>query len=202
MLGISRKASPLNDMTVQENAAASLVPPGFTPQNQRALTQQDKDSLKDQANKFGYPFWSPKFQVNVDPEDGVLDNRPVLPKDKLFEGSGGYTLEELQNLYPESEGRKLTYKVEDRPIEEKVNEAYSKIRDQYLSMGGKKKHPLLPVKDEDEMYQEFLGEYKYTKYDPKKEKIVFLGNDAAGDGYISEEEFEKIPPYLKNPFGK
>tara|TARA_R100000697_G_scaffold109305_1_gene125127 strand:- start:39 stop:620 length:582 start_codon:yes stop_codon:yes gene_type:complete len=172
-------------------------------QNERALTQNDKDSLHDQANKFGYSFYSPKFGVNVDPEDGVLTNRPVLPKDKMYEGSGGYTLEQLQNLYPESEGRKLTYKVEDKPIEEKVKEAYTKIRDEYLSMAGKQKHPLLPVKDKDEMYHEFLGEYNSSKYDPETEKVIFLGEDAGyGDGAISEEELAKVPSYLRNPFGK
>ena len=42
-----------------------------------ALNQQTKDSLVDQAWKYGKPFFSPKHGVNVDPEDGVLSNRPV-----------------------------------------------------------------------------------------------------------------------------
>jgi len=170
--------------------------------DERVLSQQQKDSLHGQAMKFGYPFFSSKFGVNVDPEDGVLSNRPVISEDKIYEGSGGYTLEELENLYPKSEGRKLTYKVEDKPIEEKVNEAYSKIRDQYLSMAGKKKHHMLPAKDENQMFQEFLSEYHSSKFDPETGKVMLLGNEDGGDGFISEEELAKVPSYLRNPFGR
>ena len=42
-----------------------------------ALSQVQKDSLHHQANLYGKPFFSPKHGVNVDPEDGVLSNRPV-----------------------------------------------------------------------------------------------------------------------------
>ena len=79
------------------------------------LSQAVKDSLHNQANLYGKPFFSPKHGVNVDPEDGVLSNRPVLSEDKIYEGSGGYTLEELENLYPKSEGRQLTYTKIDKP---------------------------------------------------------------------------------------
>ena len=41
------------------------------------MTQKTKDSLQAEAWKYGDPFWSPKHQVNVDPEDGVLYNRPI-----------------------------------------------------------------------------------------------------------------------------
>ncbi len=41
------------------------------------LNQKTKDSLHGEANKYGKPFFSPKYGVNVDPEDGVLSNRPV-----------------------------------------------------------------------------------------------------------------------------
>lgn len=41
------------------------------------LNQKTKDSLHTQANKYGKAFFSPKHGVNVDPEDGVLSNRPV-----------------------------------------------------------------------------------------------------------------------------
>ena len=79
------------------------------------LSQAVKDSLHNQANLYGKPFFSPKHGVNVDPEDGVLSNRPVLSEDKIYEGSGGYTLQELENLYPKSEGRQLTYTKIDKP---------------------------------------------------------------------------------------
>ncbi len=41
------------------------------------MPQSVKDSLQAEAFKNGAPFWSPKHQVNVDPEDGVLYNRPI-----------------------------------------------------------------------------------------------------------------------------
>ena len=41
------------------------------------MSQKTKDSLQVEAWKYGGPFWSPKHQVNVDPEDGVLYNRPI-----------------------------------------------------------------------------------------------------------------------------
>ena len=41
------------------------------------LSQAVKDSLHNQANLYGKPFFSPKHGVNVDPEDGVLSNRPI-----------------------------------------------------------------------------------------------------------------------------
>jgi len=56
------------------------------------LNQKTKDSLHTQANKYGKAFFSPKHKVNVDPEDGVLSNRPVY-----------------------SDGSKLTYESIDKP---------------------------------------------------------------------------------------
>jgi hypothetical protein len=41
------------------------------------LSQDLKDQLHEKANEIGRPFWSEEHQVNVDPEDGVLSNRPV-----------------------------------------------------------------------------------------------------------------------------
>ncbi|MCP4762414.1 MAG: hypothetical protein GY870_11585 [archaeon] len=35
-----------------------------------------KDSLHNEARKRNKPFYSEKFKVNVDPEDGVLSNVP------------------------------------------------------------------------------------------------------------------------------
>jgi len=188
MLGVSRKASPLNDMTAQENAAQSEI----------ALTQKGRDSLHDQAMKFGYPFFSSKYGVNVDPEDGVLDVRPVLPEDKMYEGSGGYTLEELENLYPKNEGRKLTYKVEDKPIEDLVKNAYTKRLNEYMGNVGKKKHPMLAAQTEEDARNEFFAESNSTMFNPKTGEIEDLTN-SSGDGAISEDELAKVPSHLRNP---
>jgi len=63
-----------------------------------ALSQVQKDSLHNQANLYGKPFFSPKHGVNVDPEDGVLSNRPVY-----------------------SDNTKLTYDKIDRPFTSPMN---------------------------------------------------------------------------------
>ena len=39
------------------------------------LNQKTKDSLQGEAFKYDKAFYSPKHKVNVDPEDGVLENR-------------------------------------------------------------------------------------------------------------------------------
>jgi hypothetical protein len=41
------------------------------------MPQHIKDSLQAEAFNNKGPFYSPKYQVNVDPEDGVLVNRPI-----------------------------------------------------------------------------------------------------------------------------
>ena len=174
-------------------------------QNERELSQKDRDSLHDQANKFGKPFFSSEFGVNVDPEDGVLSIRPTFMPDlddfsKLpVEKRGGYTPEELENLYPLSEGRKLTYDVEDKPVEDLAREAYAKRRAEYMSMVGKKKHPMLPAQTEDEALKEFFAESYSTKFNPETREIEDLVS-SSGDGAISEEELAKVPSYLRNPF--
>jgi len=61
----------------------------------QALNQVQKDSLHGEANKYGKPFFSPKYGVNVDPEDGVLSNRPIY-----------------------SDNTKLTYDKIDKPFSE------------------------------------------------------------------------------------
>lgn len=63
-----------------------------------ALSQLQKDSLHNQANLYGKPFFSPKHGVNVDPEDGVLSNRPVY-----------------------SDNTKLTYDKIDKPFTSPMN---------------------------------------------------------------------------------
>ena len=66
----------------------------------QALSQKTKDSLHTEANKYGKPFFSPKHGVNVDPEDGVLSNRPVY-----------------------SDDTKLTYDKIDKPFDSPANKA-------------------------------------------------------------------------------
>ena len=66
----------------------------------QALSQKTKDSLHTEANKYGKPFFSPKYGVNVDPEDGVLSNRPVY-----------------------SDDTKLTYDKIDKPFDSPVNKS-------------------------------------------------------------------------------
>ena len=64
------------------------------------LNQKTKDSLQGEAFKYGEPFYSPKYKVNVDPEDGVLENR-VFYKD----------------------GSELKYKSIDKPFDSPANKA-------------------------------------------------------------------------------
>ena len=66
----------------------------------QALNQKTKDSLHGEANKYGKPFFSPKHNVNVDPEDGVLSNRPVY-----------------------SDNTKLTYDKISKPFDSPANKA-------------------------------------------------------------------------------
>ena len=65
-----------------------------------ALNQKTKDSLQGEAWKYNKPFFSPKYGVNVDPEDGVLSGRPVY-----------------------SDGTKLTYDKIDKPFDSPANKA-------------------------------------------------------------------------------
>ena len=66
----------------------------------KAMPQKTKDSLHGEANKYGKPFFSPKHKVNVDPEDGVLSNRPIY-----------------------KDGSKLTYEKIDKPFDSPANKA-------------------------------------------------------------------------------
>lgn len=95
---------------------------------QKKLSQKTKDSLHGEANKYRKSFFSPKFGVNVDIEDGVLSSRPTF-KPELDDFSklpvnerGGYTVEQLESLYPLSEGRQLTYEVIDKPYSKSSNQ--------------------------------------------------------------------------------
>jgi hypothetical protein len=65
-----------------------------------SLNQVQKDSLHGEAMKYNKPFFSPKHGVNVDPEDGVLSNRPVY-----------------------SDDTKLTYDKIDKPFDSPVNKS-------------------------------------------------------------------------------
>ena len=71
------------------------------------MPQRVKDSLQQVAYEYGGPFFSPKHQVNVDPEDGVLYNRPIY-----------------------SDGTMLTYPSLDKPVkrETEINKPPSPMR--------------------------------------------------------------------------
>tara|TARA_B100000902_G_C26999809_1_gene759305 strand:+ start:24 stop:605 length:582 start_codon:yes stop_codon:yes gene_type:complete len=80
--GISRKTSPLNSHGGTHLGEGHDVNQRMEmdPKNKKRvneMSQQVKDSLQRQAWLFGKPFFSPKYQVNVDPEDGVLTGRPI-----------------------------------------------------------------------------------------------------------------------------
>tara|TARA_R110002020_G_C15922499_1_gene742983 strand:+ start:41 stop:664 length:624 start_codon:yes stop_codon:yes gene_type:complete len=171
----------------------------------QALTQKQKDSLHAQAMKFDKPYFSPKFQVNVDTEDGVLRNRPTFKPDlddfsKLPENQrGGYTVEELESLYPLSEGRRLTYDIEDKPVEDLVKQAYGKRYDDYMSMVGKKKHKMLPPQTKEQAEREFFDESYSTKFNTRTKQIEDVVS-SSGDGAASEEKLAQVPSYLRNPF--
>ena len=71
------------------------------------MPQRVKDSLQQVAYEYGGPFFSPKHQVNVDPEDGVLYNRPIY-----------------------SDGTMLTYPALNKPVkrETELNKPPSPMR--------------------------------------------------------------------------
>tara|TARA_R100001443_G_scaffold61094_1_gene71327 strand:- start:48 stop:833 length:786 start_codon:yes stop_codon:yes gene_type:complete len=112
----------MKPFTSKHMCSSPLNQNGTNRQRVQALSQKTKDSLHNQANLYKKPFFSPKHQVNVDPEDGVLENRPTfgkniddfskLPKEKR----GGYTVEKLEARYPKSENRQLTYDKIDKPF--------------------------------------------------------------------------------------
>tara|TARA_R100001509_G_scaffold84230_1_gene47790 strand:- start:24 stop:902 length:879 start_codon:yes stop_codon:yes gene_type:complete len=70
--GSCRKSSPANS-----NHKYKLKFEKANRERYEKMPQRVKDSLQLEAWKYGGPFWSPKHQVNVDPEDGVLYNRPI-----------------------------------------------------------------------------------------------------------------------------
>ena len=102
--GSCRKSSPANQNHYGESRGEGHKSGErfrFDPADRKAfeaLSQVQKDSLHNQANLYGKPFFSPKFGVNVDPEDGVLSNRPVY-----------------------SDNTKLTYDKIDRPFTSPMN---------------------------------------------------------------------------------
>jgi hypothetical protein len=112
--GISRNSSPLDKGRCWKNykpnpdgrpasAKGSCVPINRSSQKMKfekanreryeAMPQKTKDSLQGEAFKYGKAFFSPKHKVNVDPEDGVLSNRPIY-----------------------ADGSKLTYEKIDKPF--------------------------------------------------------------------------------------
>lgn len=70
--GSCRKSSPVNS-----NHKYKLKFEKANRERYDKMPQRVKDSLQQVAYEYGGPFFSPKYQVNVDPEDGVLYNRPI-----------------------------------------------------------------------------------------------------------------------------
>ena len=66
-----------NYMTSPLNKAGKIKFDQANRKRVEEMPQSVKDSLHTEANKYGKEFFSPKYQVNVDPEDGVLSNRPI-----------------------------------------------------------------------------------------------------------------------------
>ena len=62
--GSCRKSSPVNS-----NHKYKLKFEQANRERYDKMPQRVKDSLQAEAWKYGGPFWSPKHQVNVDPED-------------------------------------------------------------------------------------------------------------------------------------
>jgi hypothetical protein len=104
-----RKSSPLNQTEYGESRGEGHEtgePFRSDPADKKAfeaLSQETKDSLVDQAWKYGKPFFSPKHGVNVDPEDGVLSFRPIY-----------------------SDNTKLTYDKIDKPFDNGINRLSTK----------------------------------------------------------------------------
>jgi hypothetical protein len=121
------------------------------------LNQKTKDSLQGEAYKYDKPFFSPKYGVNVDPEDGVLSNRPIY-----------------------SDNTKLTYDKIDKPFSKSGmnrNEtqkdslghdaAWAKWEKGYMDRthkmkGTKFEKPITPEENKKEMEME-RGEFMYDK---------------------------------------
>ena len=89
-----------NYMTSPLNKAGKIKFDQANRKRVEEMPQSVKDSLHTEANKYGKEFFSPKYQVNVDPEDGVLSNRPIY-----------------------EDGSKLTYEKIDKPFDSPANKA-------------------------------------------------------------------------------
>ena len=89
-----------NYMTSPLNKAGKIKFDQANRKRVEEMPQNVKDSLHTEANKYGKEFFSPKYQVNVDPEDGVLSNRPIY-----------------------EDGSKLTYEKIDKPFDSPANKA-------------------------------------------------------------------------------
>ena len=89
-----------NYMTSPLNKAGKIKFDQANRKRVKEMPQRVKDSLHNEANKYGKAFYSPKHKVNVDPEDGVLSNRPVY-----------------------ADGSKLTYEKIDKPFDSPANKA-------------------------------------------------------------------------------
>jgi hypothetical protein len=179
---------------------------GYDPADKKAfmqLNQKTKDSLHGEANKYGKPFFSPKHGVNVDPEDGVLSNRPVY-----------------------SDNTKLTYDKIDKPFSESgINRnetktdslghdaAWAKWEKGYMDRthkmkGTKFEKPITPEENKREMEME-RGEFMYDKdkgqirlrktddaENPIERKSRYV-NPEQGDFDYEDPNYRNTPEYKK-----
>ena len=121
------------------------------------MPQKIKDSLQAEAWNHGYPFWSPKYKVNVDPEDGVLSGRPIY-----------------------SDGTMLTYPSLSKPVSNPLNKG--RCWDNYEPTPGKKAYEdgsCQPIKRQSALNvteKAYEKQNKKMRSDHKKETGCTLGD--------------------------
>ena len=165
--------------------------------NFQALNQKTKDSLQGEAYKYDKPFFSPKHGVNVDPEDGVLSNRPIY-----------------------SDNTKLTYDKIDKPFSESginrnetktdslgYDAAWAKWEKGYMDRKSKTsmrrvngkmekyEKPITPKENKKEMEME-RPEFKYDK---QTGQIRLRKTDDA-ENPIERNSKKKSPINLNDPY--
>ena len=156
--------------------------------NFQALNQKTKDSLQGEAYKYDKPFFSPKHGVNVDPEDGVLSNRPI------YSDNTKLTYDKIDKPFSESginrkEGRKIPGQDLDRvQVDEKGEYAVNMYnrQDTIRPADGKNFKPFIKGKQSGKMPGGYLSDDDYTIKDGKisginrnETKTDSLGHDAA-----------------------
>ena len=212
--GIRPNKSALNMLGVSRNEYGESRGEGhksgerfrYDPADKKAfqsLNQQTKDSLQGEAYKYNKPFFSPKHGVNVDPEDGVLSNRPIY-----------------------SDNTKLTYDKIDKPFsksginrnETKTDSlghdaAWAKWEKGYMDRthkmkGTKFQKPITPEENRKEMemergefmYDKAKGQIRLRKTDDAEKPIERKSgrvNPEQGDFDYEDPNYRNTPEYKK-----